>query len=170
MQCIEYSSNNSGGSFWLSNDDWLALEAAGWEVDWVRDNPRYEGDTWLGTPAMYARRFGVSERVAIAEFEDLTGQDANDKGCSCCGAPHYFYEGDAEPRTLKVQAEQAEPVAPLPAPAKVNVIANSVRSRRATCDNLITGGHEFEERTEGRKTTFVVTVPAGYEFSIVVPK
>ena len=31
---VEYSSNNSGGSFWLSDGDWAALEAAGWFVYW----------------------------------------------------------------------------------------------------------------------------------------
>lgn len=31
---VKYSSNNSGGSWWLSDDDWKALEVAGWEIDW----------------------------------------------------------------------------------------------------------------------------------------
>lgn len=31
---VEYSSNNSGGSWWLSDKHWLALEAAGWRVEW----------------------------------------------------------------------------------------------------------------------------------------
>lgn len=31
---IEYSSNNSGGSWWLKDKDWIALEKAGWNVDW----------------------------------------------------------------------------------------------------------------------------------------
>ena len=31
---IEYSSNNSGGSWWLKDEDWKALEAAGWWVEW----------------------------------------------------------------------------------------------------------------------------------------
>ena len=30
---IVYSSNNSGGSWWLSDEDWKKLEAAGWNVD-----------------------------------------------------------------------------------------------------------------------------------------
>ena len=30
---VEYITNNSGGSWWLSDDDdWKALEAAGWKV------------------------------------------------------------------------------------------------------------------------------------------
>ena len=31
---VEYSTNNSGGSWWLSDEDWKALEAAGWYVKW----------------------------------------------------------------------------------------------------------------------------------------
>lgn len=34
MVCVEYSSNNSGGRWWLSDKDWRALEDAGWEVYW----------------------------------------------------------------------------------------------------------------------------------------
>lgn len=30
MVTVEYSSNNSGGSFWLNDKDWKALEKAGW--------------------------------------------------------------------------------------------------------------------------------------------
>lgn len=33
---VKYSSNNSGGSWWLSDEDWRALEAAGWQVEWGR--------------------------------------------------------------------------------------------------------------------------------------
>ena len=31
---VEYNSNNSGGNWWLSDDDWRKLEAAGWTVAW----------------------------------------------------------------------------------------------------------------------------------------
>jgi len=31
---VEYNSNNSGGTWWLSDKDWEALEAAGWKVKW----------------------------------------------------------------------------------------------------------------------------------------
>lgn len=43
---IEYSSNNSGGSWWLDDADWHALEAAGWIVHWVHDphDPSHEHD------------------------------------------------------------------------------------------------------------------------------
>lgn len=32
---VEYSSNNSGGSWWLRDTDWFALEKGGWKVEWV---------------------------------------------------------------------------------------------------------------------------------------
>jgi len=31
-------------------------------------------------------------RLAIKEFEAITGEDADDEGCECCGQPHNFYE------------------------------------------------------------------------------
>lgn len=31
---VRYSANNSGGSWWLTDDHWLALEKAGWVVEW----------------------------------------------------------------------------------------------------------------------------------------
>lgn len=82
---IRYSSNNSGGSWWLSDDDWKALEKAGWVVDWSEER-------WLGALAMSAYRVSLSYDEAVAEFEQLTGQCADSEGCECCGQPHNFYE------------------------------------------------------------------------------
>ncbi len=31
---VEYSSNNSGGSWWLYDKDWVKLEEAGWTIIW----------------------------------------------------------------------------------------------------------------------------------------
>lgn len=100
---VEYSSNNSGGSWWLKDADWYALEAAGWEVDWLAKNPSSifkpnKDGRWLGALAMSARRYGVTLGQAIDEFVRITGQDMNDSGCSCCGPPHSFVEYDAEGR------------------------------------------------------------------------
>lgn len=82
---IEYSSNNSGGDWWLSDDDWKALEAAGWVIEW-------KPERWLDALATSATREGLSMDDAIAEFEKVTGQDANATGCECCGEPHYFFK------------------------------------------------------------------------------
>jgi len=39
MTKIIYSSNNSGGHWWLEDEDWKALEEAGWTVEWKKDIP-----------------------------------------------------------------------------------------------------------------------------------
>ncbi|UJQ87191.1 hypothetical protein SEA_BAILEYBLU_53 [Arthrobacter phage BaileyBlu] len=94
---ITYTTNNSGGGWWLDDEDWKALESAGWKVDWVADNPRHqfyrEGQTrFLGALATSATREGLDLDEAIEEWERVTGQSADDEGCSCCGEPHYFHE------------------------------------------------------------------------------
>lgn len=99
----EYSSNNSGGSWWLSDDDWKELEKGGWVVDWVADQEdtgscRSDSDgRWLGALAcsaylvVEARTESGAESKAIAAFEDATIQSLTDEGCSCCGPPHSMY-------------------------------------------------------------------------------
>ena len=75
---IEYSSNNSGGSWWLKDEDWKALEAAGW---------------WVGL-AKCAKKDFTTVKEALEEFERITGENVSDEGCNCCGAPHsFFWEG-----------------------------------------------------------------------------
>jgi hypothetical protein len=39
---VEYSSNNSGGSWWLKDAAWRALEDAGWIVEWCALTPDYD--------------------------------------------------------------------------------------------------------------------------------
>lgn len=99
MGILEYDSNNSGGSWWLSDEDWEALEKAGWNVHWgnrvygkeklLEPVPK-TGDTWLGAIAMSAAKEFNSAEEGIAEFESITGQDAAAEGCNCCGPPHNF--------------------------------------------------------------------------------
>jgi hypothetical protein len=36
MRYVEYDSNNSGGSWWLTDENWYALEKAGWRIKWNR--------------------------------------------------------------------------------------------------------------------------------------
>lgn len=96
---VEYSSNNSGGSWWLSDEDWLALEKAGWNVEWVKDQVHYKDmvrdGRWLGALATSATREGLNLGSAISEWEYITGETSNDLGCSCCGSPHSFsFTGD----------------------------------------------------------------------------
>lgn len=97
---VDYDSNNSGGGWWLTDEDWLALEAAGWFVDWIKDSEHHQrfgrADRWLGALAKSARRKGLSLRDAVAEWERVTGKSSTDAGCPCCGAPHSFTEYDAD--------------------------------------------------------------------------
>lgn len=101
MSTICYSTNNSGGSWWLTDQNWKDLETAGWEVEWVKDQGdsifhKAGEDRWLGALATHASREGLSMRMALAEFEDVTGLDPHEQGCDCCGQPHWFYEVDDE--------------------------------------------------------------------------
>lgn len=89
---VEYDSNNSGGSWWLDDADWIALEKAGWKVNWSRDQDRFgkKEERWLGTLATSASREGLSLRDAVDEWESVTGKCSTDAGCPCCGQPHSF--------------------------------------------------------------------------------
>ena len=95
MSAINYTSNNSGGDWWLKDEHWRALEEAGWNVQWHKDSPEYlklidaEG-RWLRSLATRASRDGLSVKDAVTEWERITGQDACDEGCGCCGPPHSF--------------------------------------------------------------------------------
>jgi hypothetical protein len=102
---VGYSSNNSGGYWWLSDRDWEALEEAGWVVDWVKSDPAMKGlrdanGTWLGAKATNAKRYGLPLELAIAEWSMITGQSAEDEGCDCCGQPHNFYSYDENGRMI----------------------------------------------------------------------
>jgi len=98
---VDYSSNNSGGSWWLTDEDWLALEAAGWDVDWCKDKTgglggADEDGRWLGALATSASKDFASMREAVEEWERVTSGNASDEGCNCCGEPHYFSGQDNE--------------------------------------------------------------------------
>jgi hypothetical protein len=59
---IEYGSNNSGGSFWLKDEDWKALAEAGWTVDWF-----YTATTKYGVLPQSGRRYGDTWEEATRE-------------------------------------------------------------------------------------------------------
>ena len=104
---VEYSTNNSGGNYWLTKEDWRALQDAGWLImDW--DNSVYDekgqyvpdenGLPMVSHPAdldkaHYAFKLFDNIQEALVEFEKLTGQNVSDEGCNCCGAPHSFTWG-----------------------------------------------------------------------------
>ena len=78
---LEYSSNNSGGSFWLSIDDWKVLEDNGWDID---ESKMFGEDFYMASKEFDTPKEGIEE------FERLTLQDAGATGCTCCGPPHEF--------------------------------------------------------------------------------
>lgn len=98
MGILTYSTNNSGGGWWLEDEDWKALEKAGWKVFWMKgreDAPKNEiGDEgevrWLGALAKECAKVFDNSEEGISEFERVAHQSASDCGCECCGAPHSF--------------------------------------------------------------------------------
>jgi hypothetical protein len=109
---LEYSSNNSGGSWWLKDADWFALEEAGWTVDWFKDQ---DGEGRIFKPDANGRMLGALAKSAsketdnpdeaVAEFERITGQNADDEGCNCCGEPHYFSYTDAKGKRVTLDSK-----------------------------------------------------------------
>jgi hypothetical protein len=94
---LEYTSNNSGGSWWLKDEDWKALEEAGWKVDWIKDQPpgslfgrASEDGRWLGALAKEASKRFENQEAGVLEWSNITGQSPFDQGCNCCGRPHDF--------------------------------------------------------------------------------
>ena len=119
---VEYSSNNSGGSWWLQDRDWDALAEAGWHVvppGHYVDFESLDGDgvplikesgggmfasmiseddegvvRYMGAKATCAFVVGKSLREAVENWEEVTGMSADEPGCHCCGNPHGFTEYD----------------------------------------------------------------------------
>lgn len=120
---VKYDANNSGGSWWLSLEDWEALAEAGWNVHWCDPTKRYgglpessyveplkpciksDGAEWLGAAACSAAKAFDDPSEAIPEWERITGQDASDVGCNCCGPPHSFEYEDEDGKNHYAYAE-----------------------------------------------------------------
>ena len=83
---VRYNSNNSGGYWWLTFDDWVNLGRACWKVNWKDSNST--------CPPTSATLVCDSINIAKSNFEYVTSQDPDIAGCSCCGPPHYFYRED----------------------------------------------------------------------------
>jgi hypothetical protein len=128
---VEYSANNSGGDWWLTDDDWKALEKAGWIVQWAwmenvytdkgatrmknglpmlrkRTKGKYSwevtkvGERYMGALAKYAYKPNCSTlREAADEFDRVTSQCSTDAGCACCGQPHDFTLYDDKGKYIK---------------------------------------------------------------------
>ncbi len=100
---VEYSSNNSGGSWWLKDKDWKNLEKAGWEIQWVKDTDPTsllskinKGGRFLGALAHDGEKSFKANSpkeaigLAIKDWERIIKKDATEEGCNCCGPPHTF--------------------------------------------------------------------------------
>lgn len=114
LYCL--SENNSGGSFWLVQEDYESLLGAGWFLDQeeIKKAKSFLDDSFGqgkdGVP--YSWRHGAlklqaeSLREAVESFESATGRDFWAQGCNCCGAPftiscndpHEYISGDSVER------------------------------------------------------------------------
>lgn len=80
MTIVEYHSNNSGGSWWLKDKDWLALEAAGWKVQWAHlenmydENGDYQRDD-EGFPVFVPLGEGNSKYKSFSALSKKPGAD-----------------------------------------------------------------------------------------------
>lgn len=97
---LTYRSNNSGGYWWLTDQDWKDLEKVGWTVTWKADEeqPMFKPDRngrWLGALATTCEKVFDTPEDGIREWEIVTGQSAGAVGCNCCGQPHEFSWIDA---------------------------------------------------------------------------
>lgn len=86
---------NSGGSWWLEDSDWYALEAARWKIDWYKDEEigfklLNSDGRWFGALAGSASINVGSPEEAMRKFEAATNCGLSEEGCNCCGAPHTF--------------------------------------------------------------------------------
>ena len=79
---ISYRNNNSGGTYWLSADDYKKLEAKGWDRDGAHEVSKYFESDGVSTPM----------EIAMDEWEEITGKNSIARGCDCCGPPHVFQE------------------------------------------------------------------------------
>lgn len=114
MGLLEYDSNNSGGCWWLTDEDWKNLETAGWKVFWVKDFPetslrrqaadRNGEQRWLGALATNACKEFANADEGVVEWASIVHQDPDAEGCNCCGEPHNFtFDGKYRTRTYSVE-------------------------------------------------------------------
>lgn len=79
----------------LTHDEWLALEAAGWTIDWDHRVPVMRTRRPIEGPRTASKWFEGDLREvreqAIAEWEAITGRRAETWAtCDCCPDPHDF--------------------------------------------------------------------------------
>lgn len=86
---VFFSESNSGGRYRLDISHYNALADVRWDVDPPVKGERYSHRT--ATKVFRAKTRGNAVRNARREFTIVTGFNAEDPGCSCCGPPFQFY-------------------------------------------------------------------------------
>lgn len=81
MRIVEYDSSNSGGSWWLKDEDWAALEKGGWTVEW-------------GGKYFCNRKFSFKEVPAHKKHLLNCSQEILDRDGGCYG--HILWESYEE--------------------------------------------------------------------------
>lgn len=101
-----YSSILSGGP--LSDEDWRALHAAGWELARSYSDPLHIKDPWgldptaegnvrsLGAITWKARKVFPTLRAGIEEWQECTGKNPAELECPCYSPLHEFHGEDSE--------------------------------------------------------------------------
>lgn len=102
---VEYDENNSGGSWWLSKDNYNRLCEHGWQVTGNRNVSKYF-DVPADLTEFEAENY--AEQLAILEWEMLLQTDAHAVGCHCCGRPHNFRASFSHQSIEEVQQEARE--------------------------------------------------------------
>lgn len=90
----EFSENNSGGSWWLSREQYDALKDAGWYLDEEKaelyDANKFTSLSTKDVPWSWRHAFRYeanSLQDAVESWESATGADFFAEGCNCCGSP-----------------------------------------------------------------------------------
>ena len=87
------SENNSGGSFYLSKEDYRRLEEAGWELDRNEDSYRvkyHDGHPDHAYRTVFSNSEDQAYEEAVGEFEAVTGAYRYLEMCNCCGQNFWF--------------------------------------------------------------------------------
>ena len=87
---VKLDQNNSGGSFWLNDQQFDALLADGWVVADQRREATYGRAAQNLAIDIPVKDPQTAVTVAKIEFGRVTGFDPDDEGCNCCGQPFYF--------------------------------------------------------------------------------